>query len=77
VWPSELHRSTPCKRKFVAVVQAAHFIAAEPLLLDFEVGPPEQLWRQFFDRKSERVCGAVKSSLSGELTIEFSASSRK
>jgi hypothetical protein len=73
----KLHRGTPRKRKFGAVVQAAHFFAVEPLLLDFEEGPQEQLWRQFFDCKSERVCGAVKSSVSGELTIELSASSRK
>jgi hypothetical protein len=73
----ELHRSTPLKRKFGAVVQAAHFIAVESFLFDFEVGPQEQLGRQFFDCKSECVCGAVKSSVSAELTIEFSASSRK
>jgi len=34
----ELRRSTPRERKFSAVVQAAHFIAVEPLLLDFEAG---------------------------------------
>src|SRR5215813_755777 len=72
--PPELHRTTSRNRKFGAVVQAAHFIAVESLLLDFEVGAQEQLWRQFFDCKPERVCGSVKSSVSSELTIEFSAS---
>jgi len=50
----------------------AHFIAVESFLFDFEVGPQEQLGRQFFDCKSECICGAVKSSISAELTIEFS-----
>jgi hypothetical protein len=73
----EPRRGTPGKRKVGTVVQAAHFIAVEPLLLDFEAGPEQQLWWQFFDCKPERVCGAVKPSVSGELTIEFSVSSRK
>ena len=41
--PPELRRSTPSERKVRTLVQAAHFIAVEPLLLDFEVGPLEQL----------------------------------
>src|SRR5262245_19764526 len=44
-----------------AVIERADSVAVETLFFNLEIGAEQQLWRQFLDRETDRLCGGRKA----------------